>query len=367
MKYKHSWDDAKRMWDGYWKRENAGRPIMNVIARKSDDERVMALPEELAVRDINDCYFDAARKVARYRHFCETHEFLAESFPNLSGDFGPGSLAGYLGCELNFTYDTVWFEPCVSDWSAHPPIEYREDNKWWKAHLKLISDIRGLAGGDFYVNIPDIVENVDILAAMRGPQDFIYDMMDNPEEIEKRVAELDAVYFEYYDRMHAINYSQSDSGSSYTAFNIWGRGRTAKLQCDFNAMMSPALFRRFVVPSLIVQASRLDNVIFHLDGPECICHVDALMEIEGINALQWTSGAAHPDGTDERWFPIYDKVIKAGKGLWLAVYDGDCDDRIRRLDKLIARYGSRGIYLNFDVMSMADAEKLLAHAERHWS
>ena len=42
------------------------------------------------------------------------------------------------------------------------------------------------------------------------------------------------------------------------------------------------------------------------------------MEIDEIDALQWTSGDHGPDGTQVEWEePIYDKVIRAGKSLWI--------------------------------------------------
>ena len=116
--------------------------------------------------------------MARYRHFCETHEFLAESFPNINVDFGPGSLAGYVGSNIVFSDETVWFEKCVDDWESFPEIQFNPENKWWKKHYQLVQDIRKLADEDFYIGMPDLMENIDVLASLRGTQDMIFDMMD---------------------------------------------------------------------------------------------------------------------------------------------------------------------------------------------
>ncbi len=78
-------------------------------------------------------------------------------------------------------------------------------------------------------------------------------------------------------------------------------------------MMSPEDFRKYIQPSLRSQSENVDHVLYHLDGPAAIKHMDALMEIEGIDALQWTSGDAGPDGTLPDWDVIYDKAIAAGK------------------------------------------------------
>ena len=150
-------------------------------------------------------------------------------------------------------------------------------------------------------------------------------------------------------------------------FQIWGPGKTAKLQCDFSAMMSPDQFREFIQGSLRRQARQLNNVLYHLDGPDAIKHVDALMEIEEIDALQWTSGDHGPDGTLEQWYEIYDKAVTAGKGLWIKVYSGEFQDWLNGVDKLVQRYGSNAMFLHFPIMPMEKAAQLLNYAEKNWS
>jgi hypothetical protein len=387
MKYKPDWEQTKIKWENYWKRGNTGRPLMCVIARSPESEAAFQeaqktgkqgcahicqgidylLPDDLMYRDMVDKYQTADRMVARYRHFCENHVFLAESFPNINIDFGPGSMAGYLGSNIVFNDDTVWFEHCVEDWSSVPPLGFDPQNKWWQKHHQLAADVRRLAGDDFYIGMPDIMENMDVLASLRGAQEIIFDLLDDPDEIKKRIDEVGSIYFDYYDRFYDLVKNQKDGGSCYTVFQIWGPGRLAKLQCDFSAMLSPGDFRNFIQPSLREQAKKLDTVLYHLDGADSIRHMDALMEIEEIDALQWTSGDFGPDGTLEDWYQIYDKARAAGKSLWVKVYSGELGDWIRNVDKLVKRYGSHSLFMHFPEMSMQEAEKLLNYAEKNWS
>ena len=141
----------KRKFKNYWKHKNTGRPLMCVIARKPEIEylsdsrpveggytdvicqgKYYALPEDLKWKDMEDKYQNAERIVARYRDFCEKHVFLAESFPNLNIDFGPGSLASYLGSDIGFKEDTVWFKPCLEDWEGVPEFHFDPENSWFK-------------------------------------------------------------------------------------------------------------------------------------------------------------------------------------------------------------------------------------------
>lgn len=338
---------------------------MCVWAEK-EEARDPAREAALKPVSMEDKYQNAERMVERFRYFCETHEFMGESFPNISLDFGPGSMAGYLGSNIVFNEDTVWFEEFVDDWTEYKDLAYDPENVWIKKHLELFRKVKELAGEDFLIGIPDIMENIDVLASMRGAQNTIFDMVDEPEEITRRIGQIDDLYFEYYDQFYDIVKAE-DNSSCYTVFQIWGPGKTAKLQCDFSAMMSPDNFREFIQESLRKQAKQLDHVIYHLDGPDAIKHVDAIMEIEEIDALQWTSGDYGPDGTFEEWYRIYDKAVAAGKGLWVKVYSGEFETWLERLDKLVARYGSNAMFLYFNPMPMEQAKKLMEHAQKHWS
>ena len=202
---------------------------------------------------------------------------------------------------------------------------------------------------------------MDILGSMRGVQETIFDLIDLPNEMHERLRQLDDIYYKYYDKFYDI-VKDKDGGSCYTVFQIWGPGRTAKIQCDFSAMMSPGQFRNFIQGSLSKQAQNLDYVLYHLDGPDAIKHVDAIMEIEKIDALQWTSGDYGPDGTFKEWYPIYDKTVESGKGLWVKVYSGEFDSWLERLDSLVHRYGSNALFLYFSPMPMDQAERLIEHA-----
>ena len=383
--YKVNMEAAKEKFRNYWAHKNTGRPLMCVIARRPEVEqysdgtpveggyldqicqgKYYNMPEELKWKDMEDKYQNPQRIVDRYRYFCQTHAFLGESFPNLNIDFGPGSLASYLGSEIGFKEDTVWFNKCLDGWDGVPKLTFDPENKWFKKHLQLAKDCQALAGDDFYVDMPDLMENIDVLASLRGAQDILFDLLDEPEMIGERIQEVTDIYYEYYDRFYDV-IKDEEGGNAYTVFQIWGPGRTVKIQCDFSAMMSPEDFRKYIQPSLRSQSENVDHVLYHLDGPAAIKHMDALMEIDGIDALQWTSGDAGPDGTLPDWDVIYDKAIAAGKSIWVKVYSGEFEDWIRNVDRIVNKYGSHSLFLLFPEMSMEQAAYLLDYADRNWS
>ena len=246
---------------------------------------------------------------------------------------------------------------CVHDTWENFPLAYDKDNAWWKLHYNLLKKAKEASQGEFLVNIPDLIENIDTLTSMRGATNTCYDLIDEPELMKRKLSELNELYFKYYDPLYEL-LKDNQGGSAFSAFQVWGPGKTAKVQCDFNVLMSPEQFREFIKPSLEKQCGALDYSLFHLDGPGAIKHLPAIMEIESLNALQWTAGEGNPDPGNEIWYPIYDKVREAGKSLWIFV-DGDVHAIIEKSKRLVKRYGINALYLLFPHMDRASGEMIL--------
>ena len=357
-----NWNATLDRFEAWWNNDCIERPMLRITAVRNAPTE--ALEPEEAFTDARDRHLNVQKRLSRFRNFLRTHRFMAEGYPNFSIDIGPGSMALYIGSEPEFHESTVWFQECLQT-EAMPEDAYRPDAPWFLRHLNMAREARDAAGDDFFVNIPDIVENIDIYAALRGPQAACFDLIDAPDVVKRAVAAIDDAYMKYYQAFYDIVH-HSPGLNAYTAFNVVGLGRIAKIQCDFCALMSPGQFREFVLPSLTRQARVLDRTVYHLDGPDAIKHMDALMEIRELNALQWTCGAGQPDSGSERWFPIYTKAKNADKALHLSIYDGDFEQWIRTGDDLVARYGAKGTYFLFPTMTEAQAYRLIDHAHAHW-
>jgi len=338
--YINNWPQIYDRFNEWWNCVNVKKPLMSIIAAGKKGTTV----HQEKPNDPSVIYLDPRYIVTEYRNFCETHFFLADSYPNVDLNLGPGSMALYLGSEPEFAWDTLWYKETISNPGDFDKLAYDPNNKWWLKHQEIIREAVKLADEQFYVNIPDIIENVDILSALRGPQNFCFDIIDEGDTVRRGVEKIDGLYFTYYDAFYETVKS-SDDIVSYTAFNILGKGKVAKIQCDFSALISPEIYRTYVQPSLRKQCRELSHSVYHLDGPDAIKHVDALMEIKELNALQWTCGAGKPDGGYEGWYTIYDKVRDAGKGLWIMLSDGGPKDWAESAKRLVQRYGKKGMYL----------------------
>ncbi len=351
--WKENWEATKQHFEAWWKREGLvlgmwGAPPLVGAVR----EDAVKPPDQRSARDR---LLDAEER-ARHNHGeLARQSFPADVIPVSNTDLGPGSLALFLGCEPGFAEDTVWFEPSIHDCAAPealPPFRFNEANEWWRLTERTLSACAELGRDKYLVGCPDLVENVDVLASLREPQMLLMDMVERPGWVEQKVGEINQVWFDVYQRIYDI-VCLPDGSSAFGAFYLWGTGKTAKLQCDASAMFSPDMFQRFVVPSLAEQCRWLDHSLYHLDGTQALCHLDALLAIDALDAIEWTPQAGIESGGDPRWYDLYRRILDAGKSV--QVVNVTTDEILPLLDAI----GGKGVYVMTSFDSAREAERMM--------
>ncbi len=75
------------------------------------------------------------------------------------------------------------------------------------------------------------------------------------------------------------------------------------------------MFDDIFLPGIIEECRYFQRSLYHLDGPGALHHLDSLLEIKELDAIQWVPGSGN-EGY-ERWVNVYQKIQKAGKSLQL--------------------------------------------------
>ncbi|MCE9615885.1 MAG: hypothetical protein K8T26_16565 [Lentisphaerae bacterium] len=276
-----------------------------------------------------------------------------DAFPYAYTCVGPGDLAPMLGSGWHFAESTVWYTPSIADPDAHPPLTVNWESHAYRALMAMVDACAAVSAGRYPVGIPDLIENVDILAALRDPQTLLVDMIERPEWVEERIKDINRAWFQvfdaFYDRTKA-----ADGSSVFAAFSVWGPGKVAKVQCDAAAMFSPAMFKRFVVPALSEQCEWLDQSLFHLDGEQCRCQLDNLFAIEALDAIEWTPvGLARGEsGGAPCWYDLFRRILAAGKSVQAVnVHEAD-------VLPLLDAVGGKGMFIMTSASSETKAREL---------
>jgi hypothetical protein len=124
-------------------------------------------------------------------------------------------------------------------------------------------------------------------------------------------------------------------------------------------MISEDDYRRFVQPYIREQAQKIDYTLYHLDGVNAIRHLDAILEIKELNAIQWTPGVGEPQGGDPRWYDLYKKILAKGKSIM------PCWVEVTELKPLLDNVGAKGLNILMHFKSEKDIEKALKIAEEY--
>lgn len=190
---------------------------------------------------------------------------------------------------------------------------------------------------------------------------LLFDLIDRPAWVHRWLEQINELYFRYFDPIHDL-VKDTEGGNAFTAFQVWAPGRMAKVQCDFSYMIGPDMFAEFTAPYLDRQVARLDYSVYHLDGIACIPHVQHLIRIPKLNAIQWTPGAGEPGVGDSRWFDLYHQVRDGGKSLLLL---GAAPEQ---LPALLKEFGPDGLFIVLDreCETETEARDLLKRTE-DWS
>ena len=284
--------------------------------------------------------------------------YEGDGFPTVFTNFGPGSLAACVGTGFVPHEATIWFETkphVVERWEDRPHLTLRRDSRMYR----LVEDFsaRLLAHKDsFITSICDIGGTYDILASLRGTNELLYDLCDEPDEVKAlrdELAPLWAAYFrEQSDRL------MREQGGMTSWMPIWSDEAYYPLQCDFCAMISPDMFREFILPDLCGQTELMPRSIYHLDGPREIPHLDMLLSLPRLNAIQWVPGSGQPGYADPCWYGLYRRIQEAGKGLiLLGVAPWE-------LEPILRNVSGRGLFIQTWSGSREQSEDMIRLAEK---
>jgi len=240
-----------------------------------------------------------------------------DAYPSIWLNLGPGVLAAYLTGYLKYETSTSWFElPEPMGWDAIMALKLDPANHWWAKTRRLARTMADRGKGRYIVGMTDIGGPLDVLASLRTGQQLLEDCVTDPGLVRQACEMIVRYWHRVYDELDRDIRSRGQEGTS-AWMGIWSPGTWYPLQCDFCAMISPAMFENLVRPDVERQCAGLDNTIFHWDGPGELPHLDHLLGLKKLHGLQWVPGAAAPDATHDGWFPYYKRIQKAGKRLVL--------------------------------------------------
>ncbi len=321
LKYLENFDEVKIKWNAFWAGEMLKRPLVVAHVPKSGVyENFTADKYYNLINNDVDSFLSSVDKML------DATWYMAESVPFFSPDLGPDQIAAFLGSEIYSSEDsknTSWVKHIVEnkdDWSGFLPLKFDPDNKWLKQHSEICAKTAKHAKGKYVVGVADFHTNADALSALRSPGGLCMDLFDCPDKISNAMHDIRKLYSRYFESINTA--SEIDGKNGYISWiPFWSEKPYAVIQCDFLAMVGPDMAKDFFLPAIEEEASYLDNNIFHLDGVDALRHLENILGIDAIDAVQWVPGAGQKPMW--QWTEILQKIQKAGKKV--QVWDITCE------------------------------------------
>lgn len=303
------WDAVRNHYTAWWE-GTLERPLVIATLHGHDTGRPCPPAPLLTQETCTDFRWSAEELVDRIDYELSQYAWVGDAFPFFNLDcFGPGVLAAMLGGRLDNASGRVWFFPDQEREIKDIHFEYDPENAW----LKRIKDFCRAATqhwqGQVLVGMPDLGGTLDVLSTFRPSEKLLFDLYDHPAEVERLTWEIHELWFRMYDEINAILAAHNPGYSDWS--NIYSATPIYILQCDFSYMISPKMFRQFVLPELAASCRRLPHSMYHLDGTGEIPHQGMILSIPELGGMQWIPGDGQPNCA--QWPEIYQAIHAAGK------------------------------------------------------
>ena len=353
FEFKADYEKSKERIDAFWECELIDRPVVQFGLAKPPEECVPLPVSNHATPAARwlDTGYQTELKLAQLAN----REFLGDSMPVAYPNLGPEVFSSFYGCPIHFgDYGTSWTEPILTDWGAVDRLQLDWESPYLKKLHEMTDALLEIGAGKFITGMTDWHPGGDAVAALREPQELAVDMLLHRDEVKALLERLEADYFRMYDVFYDKLRAAGQPISTWTS--LVSDCKYYVPSNDFSIMISKAMFDDVFLPGIARECQFLDRSIYHLDGEGALRHLDSLLSIRDLDALQWVPGAGN-EGF-HRWVEVYQRAQSAHKAIQVVCTMDEVDLVIDTLDP-------HGVFLSVsEVSSREAAETMLRKLER---
>ena len=305
-------------------------------------------------KSLKEKWFDVEYQVENFIRSLHNKRFTAETFPVFWPNLGPNLYSAFYGAHLEFGEITSWAEPCLQDLQQVAQLKLDKECTYFRKIVELTDYALEKCEGKFMVGYTDLHPGVDCVAAWRNPQALCMDFCDEPEAVKDTVDKAMASFQEVYDFFDTK--LKSKKQLSVTWMGIPSFGKMHIPSCDFASMISPDHFDAYCMPALRKEVKPMTHNIFHLDGKGVARHLENILDVPEIQAIQWVQGEGDDIGILQ-WMPLIKRIRKAGKSVVVNLRKWELEDFMQEIDR-------EGIFLCIDADSVEEQQTLLKRIEK---
>jgi hypothetical protein len=285
---KPDFDECCKRIEAWFHQEIIDRVPVRFHRHNAEYDLVMSSSPHASLKDR---WMDAEFQAQSFLNSIHGQRFNAETFPVYMPNLGPNFYAAVHGAELVFGENTSWCEPVINSVDDLKKIRFSKEHPYYKQMRKLTEAALQICSDQFLVGYTDLHPGMDCAAAWRGTENLCLDLILDPglvhEMLRLSAEHLLSVYDEYNELLSAHNQP------SVTWMNIpIPDGRMHIPSNDFSFMISTEQFDEYALPVLQEEVKTMTHNVFHVDGIGVARHIDRILSVPEIQAIQWVQGMA---------------------------------------------------------------------------
>jgi hypothetical protein len=350
-----AWRDIKRRYDAWWHGDLHDRPLIQVTAPR--DGAPPPEPWKGGTATPAEMWSDIDYAIWMTGQRLERTWYGGEALPTLESYLSPiGMSAGggiLFGCTPRFAADTVWVDPLPAA-DGFPQLAVDPARRRW------IRDAFAAAGrasrGRFYGRESFANHAGDTLAAIRGTEQMLVDLIENPGWVAQAVERITDITQEFLRELWPLVSPEvlGLEGWVSTA-GMWSAEMNFCADCDVSCMVSPRQFEGIFLPPLRRAMRDFSHTLYHLDGTEALRHLDALLATPEVDGIQWVPGAGREDLL--QWVPVVRRIQAAGKCVQVLARPAEIEPFLREVSP-------KGLLFSTGCASEAEGRALVERVSR---
>jgi hypothetical protein len=181
---------------------------------------------------------------------------------------------------------------------------FDESNPWVAKLLEFLPKLTRHSRDRYPVGVTLMRGISDLLAALYGGEQFIFRMLEHPEEVHECVARL-TEYWISFGRCLLGNVPSFHGGTGAFFYSAWTPGKTIWMQEDAAALLSPGLYEEFIKPADDRICRAFESSVIHLH-PSRFIPVDYFLDMP-VDVIELHFDRGGPSAPD--LLPLHRKIL----------------------------------------------------------
>jgi hypothetical protein len=346
------WPTIKHRWLAFWEHGLYDRPILQVTAPRESP----APPAEDV--DPETQWTGPAYMIRRTERDLVATYYGGEALPWCWNPISAG-WAMLFGCQPHYSAATAYVDPAPVGLDGFPALDgWRESQAWsWtrESHVAFACASRGR----FFVPVFWGNSSLDILGLVRGVEQLMMDFILNPAWLQAALRQMnDILYASFEELWPLVGQAATGLEGCVETCGFWSPGKARTFDADLAYNISPRAFRRFVLPPLVDWMGQVDHASWHLDGVGNLRHLDTLLGLPELHAVQWVQGEG-PHKPILSWVPLLRQIQAHGKSLQVL-----CEPE--EVEPLLREIRPEGLAIRTHCRTEAAARQLIERVARYY-